>query len=299
MEQYHNLMRSLLFVPGNRPERFAKASRSGADIYCIDLEDSVPAAEKDSARWAAVEHINHSRADSHLAPSVALRINSLATLAGVKDLVALAEQLSPESVLDYVMLPMTENAAQIRQVVGVMSDAPSINLIPLIETPQGIDNLNGILDASEQIQAVAFGLADFTAITGSELGWEPLLYARSRIAEISNARGVPCLDGPWFDIADTGGLEDELRKLVPLGFGGKLAIHPSQIETINQCFVPSLAKVQWARKIIARWEQVGGGAVSVDGYMIDQPLVRRAKRVLTLANIQIIEENDASATPST
>ncbi len=285
MDQSINMMRSLLFVPGNRPERFAKARYSGTDIYCIDLEDSVPAAEKGAARSAAIEHVMQCQSETDSASLVAIRINSLRTLDGIKDLVALAEHPGSTSSLDYIILPMTTSAVEIKQVAEVLSGQNSVKIIPLIETPDGIDHLGEILDASDRVHAAGFGVADYTAITGTEINWDALLYARSRISEICNARGVHCFDGPWFNIADANGLADEARRVSQLGFGGKLAIHPSQVEVINQAFMPSENKVLWARKIIECLEKAGGGVVSVDGVMIDQPLVKRARKILTLANI--------------
>lgn len=291
MGQSHNLMRSLLFVPGNQPERFYKARQSGADVYCIDLEDAVPAAEKEVARIAAIEHVIQRQHRDESAPLAAIRINSLSTLAGIKDLMALAEPAVSENLRDcIIMLPMAECAFEIRQIAEVISGAGRVKIMPLIETPGGIDNLDKIIDASDQIVAVGFGTADFTAITGSELSWEALLFARSRIVETTNVRGVHCFDGPWFDIVDTNGLATEVQRVARLGFGGKLAIHPSQVDVINQSFVPEKRKVQWAIKVIDAWENSGGGVVDVDGVMVDRPVVKRARRVLTLANIVRHEE---------
>jgi citrate lyase subunit beta/citryl-CoA lyase/(S)-citramalyl-CoA lyase len=273
-------MRSILFVPGNRQQRFQKACESGADAYCIDLEDAVPAAEKEEARNAALAHIVATAPDN-----CCLRINSLSTKAGLEDLLGLSLLLERENVLPAcIILPMAVSAFEIRQLIRVLDYHPALRLIPMVETPEGLDNLPAILEEGRgHIEAIAFGSADYAASTGSNMGWDALLSARSSMVKSAAGYSVQCIDGPHFDIPDVAGLEKQASRVFELGFSGKLAIHPSQVETINLVFAPSKEKISWARGVIEAFEKAGGGVVSFDGMMIDQPVVDQAKRLLASA----------------
>ncbi len=271
-------MRSLLFVPGNRPERFAKARDSGADSYCLDLEDAVPAAEKEAARDAALAHI----ADRKLGgPACCLRINSLATKHGLEDLLVLSAAASHNVLPDCVVLPMASSSFELRQIIQVLSCHPDLKILPMIETPEGLDNMPAmLLEGRGRIAALALGCADYAVAIGSDMSWDALLYARCSMLKAASAYAVPCLDGPFFDIPGLAGLKEESSRVAGLGYSGKLAIHPSQVSTINEVFAPSQEKVDWAKKVIAAFEQAGGGVVSFRGMMIDQPVIDQAKRIL-------------------
>ena len=270
-------MRSILFVPGNRQQRFQKACDSGADAYCIDLEDAVPAAEKEEARNAALAHVV-----STASTNFCLRINSLSTKAGLEDLLGLSLFLREENILpSCIILPMAASAFEIRQVLHVLEYHPSLRLIPMVETPQGLDNLPAILEEGRgHIEAVAFGFADYAASIGSDMSWDALLNARSSMVKAAAGYTVPCIDGPHFEISDLVGLKAEALRVSGLGFSGKLAIHPSQVKVINEVFTPSEEKLSWARDVIAAFEKAGGGVVSFDGMMIDQPVIDQANRIL-------------------
>ncbi len=268
-------MRSILFVPGNRPERFVKASESGADIYCIDLEDAVPPGQKDAARQSALEHLRSAGSNCYL------RINGLATLAGLEDLVALAAVAKDNALPAGIVLPMAASAFELRQIASVLSGSAALKIMPMIETPEGLDNLPAILEAGlGRIEALAFGCADYAAATGSDMSWDALLSARSAMVKAASRHGVQCIDGPCFDISDLDGLKEDCASVSRLGFSGKLAIHPSQVETINQVFAPSAEQLNWAQEVINAFEQAGGGVLSHDGMMVDQPVIDQARRIL-------------------
>lgn len=272
-------IRSLLFVPGDKPERFARAAGSGADIYCIDLEDAVAPEAKDGARAAIAHHL-----DSNPEPGQAtcyVRINSLATRHGIEDLLWLA---GLSALPDGVLLPMVASAFEIRQLTRVLPGGADYQIMVMVETPEGIEQLGAILDASDRVSAVAFGAADYTAITGSDTSWDALLMIRSRIVSVARPRGVSCLDTPWFDIQDVEGLRREAEEVASLGFGGKLAIHPDQIESINQSFRPDENAIAWAQRVVDAFDQAGGGVCTVDGVMIDKPVADRARSILALAS---------------
>jgi citrate lyase beta subunit len=271
-------MRSILFVPGNRPERFQKACDSGADSYCIDLQDAVPATEKEAARNTALAYIADSKPDG---TACYLRINGLATSHGLEDLLALAVAANRNALPECIVLPMACSSFELRQMIQVLNRHPDLKILPMIETPEGLDNLPAMLaEGACHIEAIALGCADYAAAIGSDMSWDALRNARSSMIRAASRYSVSCLDGPFFDISNLAGLSEESSRVCGLGFSGKLAIHPSQVQTINQVFSPSPEKISWARKVIEVFEQAGGGAVSFDGMMIDQPVVDQAKRII-------------------
>lgn len=271
-------MRSLLFVPGNRPERFSKACDSGADGYCIDLEDAVPQAQKEAARNAALAHIADRTSGG---PACYLRINSLATNHGLEDLLALSLAATNNALPDCVVLPMASSPFELRQIMQVLSCHPDLKLLPMIETPEGLDNVSAMLvEGRGRVVALALGCADYAAAIGSDMSWDALLDARSTMLKAASVHTVPCLDGPCFDIPNLASLQEDAARVSRLGFSGKLAIHPSQVDTINDIFSPSEEKINWARAVIAAFEKAGGGVVSFEGMMVDQPVIDQAKRIL-------------------
>lgn len=278
-----NPMRSFLFVPGNRADRFEKARISGADIYCIDLEDSVPKTGKAKARKNTIEYINMVAAKYKNDALLYIRINGLSTLEGIKDLLALAENAADGSLPDGIVLPMASSAIEVQQLLAVLGAPEGLVIMPLIESPLGIANLTEILNASPSVKCVGFGIADYTAITGSDMSWDSLLFARSRIIETASMHAVHCLDGPWFDTQNSEGLAVEVRSIAQLGFGGKMAIHPSQIEIIHRAIYPSESKIQWAKEIVKEWHKEEEGVLSINGIMIDKPLFQQAERILVRA----------------
>lgn len=278
-----NLMRSFLFVPGNRPERFAKARASGADIYCIDLEDAVPAALKASARDEALAHLAGRPDQEQGGPLCYFRINSLSCKAGLEDLLALSEAASQDLLPDCIVLPKASSGFEIAQTIQLLKQHPQLKIMPMIETPRGLEQLPAMLEYHHWIAGVAFGFGDYAAVTGSDMGWDALLQARSTIVRAASAYGVHCLDGPWFEIPDLDGLRKEAVRVAGLGFRGKLAIHPNQVAVINESFQPSPRRIEWAREVIAAFAGADGGVAVVDGMMVDQPVVDQARRVLAAA----------------
>ncbi len=184
---------SLLFVPGTRPERFAKALASGAGLVCIDLEDAVPADGKAAARAAAVAAI---------APGIAVRINQVTTRDGLADLLALAEAVT----LPPVFVPKVEHEEQVAIVAGVLG--PAARIVPLIETPRGLRRAHRIA-AHPQVAALMFGGGDMAAELGVQLAWEPLLHARGAFLVAAGEAGKPTIDVPWIALDDSDGLARE------------------------------------------------------------------------------------------
>jgi citrate lyase subunit beta / citryl-CoA lyase len=260
--------RSYLFVPGDRPERFEKAWAAGADCVLLDLEDAVRPEAKGEAR-AAVR--------SWLAGGGrgALRVNPGDTEwhKGDLDLLELPNVLA-------VMLPKSENPANLEQLASAGSGVP---LIPLIETA------NGLLDARALasvpgVQRLAFGSVDFQLDTGIEGEGDALLFARSQLVVASAAAGIAGpVDGVTQALDDAERLRQDVATARELGFTGKLCIHPRQVQAVNDGFSPSADEVAWARRVVTAAEGAGArGALRLDGKLIDRAVVERAKRVLDL-----------------
>lgn len=249
-----------LFVPGSRPDRFATALGSGADQIIVDLEDAVPAAEKDRARIAAVDFL----AD-HAGCTV--RINGADTPWFADDVAAI------RGLEANVMLPKAEPAS-VHAVTGI--EAP---LIGLVETARGVNGIDAVAAAADRI---ALGNADLAA----ELGVDPsdrraLDHVRGRLVVASAAYALPApIDGVTLDLADHCAAAADAREAARLGFSGKLCVHPAQLAPTREGFRPDDAVLAWARRVL---EQAGEGATSVDGQMIDAPVIARARSVLDRA----------------
>ena len=264
--------RSLLFVPGHRPERFGKALASGADLVCIDLEDAVPLQEKAAAR-AAVRAFLSTCSQAHL-QRLAIRVSAANGEHCKLDLKVLADCPQPA----FFMLAKTESPQQLSYVAAALSTEPH-RWIALIESPQGMLNTDAIC-ASQTLAAVMFGGGDYAAELGATFAWEPLLFARSQLAMVAAAHSLPCIDVPYLDIQNGAGLSEETRRVAALGYSAKAAIHPRQLEDIHRALAPTEAEVEGAKKIIDAFIAADGGAVTVDGRMVDQPIVESARRLL-------------------
>ena len=260
-------LQSMLFVPGSKPDRFAKALASGADCVCIDLEDSVPAEGKAAARAAAIAAIGD--------PRLAIRINGVRTADGLRDLLALADAPKRPALL---FVPMVEAAAEIAILRSVIGD---VGIVPLIETVRGLRAAHEIA-AEAGVVMMMFGGGDFSAELGVDLAWEPLLTARSNFIMACAGAGIPAMDVPFITMDDTQGLTKECARSKSLGFAAKAAIHPAQIETIHGVFRPTAADVEEARAAQAAFASANGAAVRFNGKMLEAPIMRRYQAILAL-----------------
>jgi len=278
------LARSLLFVPGHRPERFAKALASGADAVVLDLEDAVPPAEKAHAR-AAIAQALPTLAAAGL--PVVVRIHSLASEAGALDLAWLAEQpaAAPGGVaLAGVMLAKAESAAQIGAVHQRLSATP---LLPLIESAAGYQALAEIA-AAPGVCRLVVGHIDFMADTGircseDERELDPLRFAVALQTRLN--RLAPAIDGVTVALDDEARLQGDTRRALHFGFGAKLCIHPRQVSGIHAALAPSVEEVAWARRVIEADRAAQGAAVQLDGRMVDLPVVLQARATLARARV--------------
>lgn len=266
-------MQSLLFVPGNRPDRFAGALESGADTVCIDLEDSVPAANKAAARDAALAAI---AADT--SGRLVLRCNPIGTIAGIGDLAAIVTALTQGHRLPPLLfIPKVESAEQL-SVLGELA-ASRIGLVPLIESPRGLRAAAAIA-AAPDVAAMMFGGGDLSAELGVELAWEPLATARGLFVLACAEAGVPAIDVPWIRLDDPHGLDAETRRAKALGFAAKAAIHPRQIAPIHAIMRPTAEEIEEARAAEAAFAEANGAAVRFRGRMLEAPVMRRYHRIL-------------------
>jgi (S)-citramalyl-CoA lyase len=265
-------VRSWLFTPATRPDRFGKAAASGADVCIIDLEDSVALADKAEARRAALAHLAQPALDSCRR---ALRVNGLDRRFGLADLQALLES---SACPDYLVLPKTESAAHLRILDRLLAEAgKATRLVALIETAEGLAACEAIAAATPRLDALLFGAADLSADLGAGTAWVPLAYARSRLIAACALAGVLAIDSPFFDVKDHEGLTQETSQAVDLGFAGKAAIHPDQIAPINAALTPRPEDVERARAVLA--ENADGVGI-VQGQMVDEAVARKARRIL-------------------
>ena len=266
--------RSLLFVPALRPERVAKAIAAGADIVCIDLEDSVASERKAEARPMAIEALRTPAGSSALA----VRINPIRGPEGPLDIAALvAAPVRPA----YVLVPKVDDAddvARVRHLLG----AVALPVIALIETAVAVDNATAIARAVAPEGMLFFGAMDMSAELGCSLDWEPLAYIRGRLIQAAAVAGIDVLDTPYPDIADEAGGAAEVRRARQFGFAGKAAIHPRHLRGIHVAFTPTVEEIAWARRVIDGMA-ASTGVFQLDGKMIDRPVVRAAERTLAIA----------------
>jgi citrate lyase subunit beta/citryl-CoA lyase len=259
---------SYLFVPGNRPERFAKACASGAHAVIVDLEDAVSPQEKDAARAAVASAMD-------AAQPVHVRINGADT-EWFHDDVDMCRAAGRG--IAGIMVPKAEQSDDLAWIASrVGSRMP---LLPLIETAQGMWNAEAIARQAG-VQRLAFGSIDFQVDLGINGDGEELLHFRSQLVLVSRVAGIMApLDGVTTAIDDAQRLQADTLKAYRLGFGGKLCIHPRQVETVNACFRPSREEEEWARRILEAASGADGAAVSVDGKMVDKPVLLRAQAIL-------------------
>ena len=271
--------RSLLFVPGLRPDRFAKALESGADIVCVDIEDAVPLPRKQEARELTFPLF----AGNGLANvETMVRINPLSTPDGLRDILALRGCTAPPRAL---MLAKPGSAAEIRLYDELLQGScADIRFHVIIESTDGLANVMEIADASSRIDSLLFGAVDMSADLRAAKTWETLLYARSRVVHAAARYDLDLLDVPYLNLDDQAGLEGEARMSDALGFTGKASIHPKQIPIINEVFSPTPELVERARRILAEFEKDETGLVVVDGELIERPVIRSMLRVLAIAD---------------
>jgi citrate lyase subunit beta / citryl-CoA lyase len=265
-----------------------KALGLTSDALCPDMEDSVPSAEKANARETIAKLLPRLAASGR---PVVPRVNALDTQWIEADLAAV---VGPHVLgISVGKVRSAGDIAAISRLIGTLERrvqiaVGTVRLLPWIETAEAIVNVSAICRASERIVAVAFGGEDFTNDMGVERldDDSQITYARQALCVAARAANVLALDTPYFKLRDPGGLRDNSLKAKSIGFKGKFAIHPEQIDTLNECFSPSAQEITHAERVVAAFEEAerrGSASTSLDGWVIDVPVVKRARALLELA----------------
>lgn len=284
-----DLLRSFIFVPGNRANMLERAKDFKADVIMVDLEDSVPPGEKIIARDLAKDWVPTLVREGQ---RVMVRVNSLDSGLTRQELEAV---VSPD--LYGISLGKVESTWNIRDVDRMLNSieplagvAPgSIKIVAWTETASALVDARDIGIASSRVIALAFGAEDFTndmGIERSDTGDE-VLVPRALIPVAARAANVAALDSPFVLFQDPDALRADAKRARQMGYTGKFAIHPSQLDIINETFSPSAEEVAYARKIMEAWdeaESAGRGSLAMDGRMVDVPVVKRAQNLLDFAD---------------
>ena len=308
------LARTMLFVPGARPDMIAKAARSAADSICLDLEDSVAPDQKEASRANIIEAL---RTLDFGPRTRMLRINALDTPFAYRDVIEVVEAAGAQ--LDLIMLPKAGGARDVEFLDTLLTQLEArqgltrrIGIEAQIETAGGFLWAREIAQSSPRLEALIFGPGDYAASMRMPLAnigetdthdelypghrWHAVMHT---IVAAARANGLRCMDGPSANFKDSAGFERACRVALALGFDGKQCIHPSQLATANAVFAPNAEELDWARAVVAAYEAAtaaGRGAISLNGTMIDAANVRMAQ---TLVRRQaIIDARDTVYTKS-
>ncbi len=302
MAPVDRLTRTMLFVPGSNPHMIEKSSSSQADVICLDLEDAVIPDQKVEARANVIHALQH--LDFGLRTTM-VRINALDTPFAYRDVIEVVEACW--QTLDLLMLPKTNAARDVffldtllNQVEANVNSSRSIGIESQIETAAGFMNLREIAQSSSRLEALIFGPGDYAASMRMPLAhigvadefdalypghrWHAAMHS---IVAAARANGLRCMDGPFAGLNDDTGLEQSSNIARALGYDGKQCIHPNQLALVNRIFSPPASEVEWAREVVAAYQQstaAGRGAFSYKGKMIDAVNIRMAHTVLQRQN---------------
>jgi citrate lyase subunit beta/citryl-CoA lyase len=279
------LLRSFLFVPGNNKRFIDKAKSLNADIICLDLEDSVPSDDKESARQMIIEAL---KVRAEFKGEVYVRTNPFASGMAQEDLKAVVQKG-----IDGVVIPKVNDPNEVIELSKLIDELEHersikegiVEMMPSIESARGVVNAYEIASASPRVSALVFGVFDFLFDMGLEYIEDDVEYnyARAKVPVDARAAGVYAVDSIWQRIDDMNGLIKDATAGMKLGYKGKSIIHPSQIEPVHKIFVPNKEEVEWAKKVVDAMNGAmgkGKGAVRLEGKMIDAVHYKRAKAVL-------------------
>ena len=279
------LFRSLIFVPGNNPRFLEKAKKLQADIVCFDLEDSVPDDEKITARKLIKTALKSRKSyDS----SIFVRTNSPLSGKIPSDLKEVVQKG-----IDGIVIPKVNNIKEMVKIEKILSSLEKtrklkpIQLIPSIESAEGVVNTYHIASFGKRVSAVVFGVFDLLNDMGVEYSkeLEGAKYSRGKISVDAQAAGVAAIDAIWQDLKDSKGLEKDCKIGKSLGYSGKSIIHPDQISIVHKLFYPNKSEILWAEKVskvYLKSTKKGTGATTIDGKMIDEVHYKQAKALLKL-----------------
>ena len=279
------LFRSLIFVPGNNPRFLEKAKKIQADIVCFDLEDSVPDDEKTSAR-KLIKIALKSR--SEYSSSIFVRTNSPLSGKIPSDLNEIVQKG-----IDGIVIPKVNNVTELKKIQKILSDLEKskklkpIQVIPSIESAEGVVNSYLIASFGKRVTAIVFGIFDLLNDLGVEYTKDAPggKYSRYKIPVDAAAAGISAIDGIWQDLTDLKGLQKDCNFGKSLGYAGKSIIHPDQISMVHKSFYPNKTEISWAEKVCKIYlesTKKGKGATTVDGKMIEEVHYKQAKALLDI-----------------
>ena len=279
------LFRSLIFVPGNNPRFLEKAKKIQADIVCFDLEDSVPDDEKTSAR-KLIKNALKSR--SEYSSSIFVRTNSPLSGKIPTDLKEIVQKG-----IDGIVIPKVNNVAELKKIQKTLSGLEKskklkpIQIIPSIESAEGVVNSYSIASFGKRVTAIVFGIFDLLNDLGVEYTKDSPggKYSRYKIPVDAAAAGISAIDGIWQDLNDLKGLQKDCNFGKSLGYSGKSVIHPDQISMVHKSFYPNKTEISWAEKVCKVYlksTKKGKGATTVDGKMIDEVHYKQAQALLDI-----------------
>ena len=276
------LRRSLLFVPGIATQRFAKAKASGADAIVFDLEDSVPLDAKEHARESVCAAL---REGGFGGSEVAVRVNAPGSPFHEDDV-----RTTASAGAQAIMVPKSEHADDLRAVAAILDSlgVPAC-ILALLETPLGVARALDVGMSSPRVDALCFGHADFAlemGVSAADPSTGVLYHARCAVALAARASGVQPVDNVCLAVRDEDAFRRDVGVGMNLGFEGKLCIHPSQVTIANEMYTPAPEEVDYAHRVLSGWEAAraeGLGVFTLDGKMVDAPLVRAQERVLERA----------------
>ena len=283
-------MRSMLFCPADRPKNYVNAPVFGADCIIFDLEDAVSAEQKDCARDLLCEA---ARTLPPCESAIYVRINSLHTVYGEKDVRAIV----PAGIRN-VRLAMCQERADVTELAQLLSevekqygiDDGSVKIQCSIETPKGVLNAREIAAASRRVTSLSFGAEDYTRVLGGARTKEAgeLEYARRYLPVAAAEAGIPSIDTVWPWAGDMEGFRKEAESAKSYGFAGKSCIHPLQIKTLHRVFQPSEEELREAEAIVKAMDSPGeAGVIAVNGKMIDEPVLVKARKILLQAGMGV------------
>jgi len=286
-------MRSYLFVPGDSERKLEKALSAGADCLILDLEDSVSPGRKAAAREVTAAFLKNS-GETAGRPMLMVRVNALSTAMTEDDLAGVMP-----SAPDAVLLPKSNSGADVQQLATMLAVHEAGNGIAqettrifalVSETAAGVLNAGSYVAKTDRLQALAWGGEDLAADIGAAINrnaagayTDVFRLARSLTLLGAAAAHLDAIDTVYTDFRNEAGLAEECRAAARDGFSGKMAIHPAQVPIINRAFTPTAEAADWARRVVALFDEAGpdAGVLSLDGAMIDRPHLRQARRILS------------------
>ena len=272
--------RSFIFTPPLEPKMFDKASLSGADIICLELEDGIATKDKKAAREMAINIISDKQNTKGIEKII--RVNSIREKFGLDDISAILDSnIQP----DGIMVPKVKNSEEVRILESLFEEkSHNTKFHIIIETNEGLKNVCDIASCSKRIEALFFGAVDMSAELRCKNDWDNLLFARSKVVHAAALNSIDVIDVPFLDLEDLDKMKVEATKAKDLGFCGKGAIHPKQIKILNDVFTPTIEEVNKAKSIVDTFNKSSTGLVVYEGKLIEKPVLRDMLRIIDIYN---------------